>query len=73
MSDKVRLFQKRLSDGTIENSLSRVLSALTVVAGLSLGLVAVLTSTLTGEAVGLSLGLVGLGITGKVVSGGIER
>ena len=69
---KVGLFQKENPTGSVETSLGRVLAALVVLCGLGLGFYAVATSTLTQPAVTLVLGLVGLGLTGKVVSGGLE-
>jgi len=54
-------------------SMTRILSLVIVTAGLAVGLIGMLTKTLTTEAVTLSLGLVGLGYTGKVVSKGLEK
>ena len=53
-------------------STARILSYLIVAAGIAVGLVGMFTKTLTSEAVTLSLGLVGIGFTGKVVSKGLE-
>ncbi len=53
-------------------SMTRVLSLVIVIAGLSIGLVLALTGKLDANGVTLALGLVGLGYTGKVVSKGLE-
>lgn len=53
-------------------SMTRVLSLIVVGCGVAVGLVALLTKTLDSDAVALSLGLVGLGFTGKTVSKKLE-
>ena len=53
-------------------SMTRVLSLVIVAAGLAAGLVPAIMGNITAETVTLSLGLVGIGFTGKVVSKGLE-
>lgn len=54
-------------------SMTRILSLIIVISGIGIGVGAVLTGNLTTEAVTLSLGMIGLGYTGKVVSKGLEK
>ncbi len=54
-------------------SMTRVLSLIIVIAGLVIGIIPAILGALTTETVTLSLGLVGLGYTGKVVSKGLEK
>lgn len=54
-------------------SMTRVLSLVIVLSGLGIGLALALTGKLDANGVTLSLGLVGLGYTGKVVSKGLEK
>lgn len=69
---KIGLLEKRNPDGSIETSLGRVLMALVVIGGLGIGLYAVASGKLDSQTVNLVLGLVAIGSTGKVVSGGLE-
>lgn len=54
-------------------SMTRILSLIIVISGLAIGLILALTHNLDSNGVALSLGLVGLGYTGKVVSKGLEK
>ncbi len=54
-------------------SMTRVLSLVIVLSGLVIGLVLAFLGKLDVNGVSLSLGLVGLGYTGKVVSKGLEK
>ncbi len=54
-------------------SMTRVLSLVIVISGLVIGLVLAFLGKLDINGVSLSLGLVGLGYTGKVVSKGLEK
>jgi hypothetical protein len=54
-------------------SMTRVLSIIIVIGGLAVGIVPAVMGNLTTETVTLSLGLVGIGFTGKVVSKGLEK
>ncbi len=54
-------------------SMTRVLSLIIVLSGLVIGLVLAFLGKLDVNGVSLSLGLVGLGYTGKVVSKGLEK
>lgn len=53
-------------------SMTRVLSLIVVFSGVIVGLILALTNNLDQNGVGLSLGLVGLGLTGKTVSKKLE-
>lgn len=54
-------------------SMTRMLSLVIVLSGIVTGLVLAFTNNLDANGVTLSLGLVGLGYTGKVVSKGLEK
>ena len=54
-------------------STARILSFVIVAAGLAVGIGPAFMDLLNAEAVTLSLGLVGIGYTGKVVSKGLEK
>lgn len=56
-----------------EASMGRILSLLIVAAGLAVGIGPAFMGTLDANTVTLSLGLVGIGLTGKVVSKGLEK
>jgi hypothetical protein len=64
---------KLLQEDNGNTSMTRILSLIIVIAGLGIGIAAILTGTLTSEAVTLCLGLVTIGFTGKVVSKGLEK
>ena len=54
-------------------STARVISIVIVIAGIAVGLIQAFNGTLDNSTVALSLGLVGIGYTGKVVSKGLEK
>ena len=54
-------------------SMTRVLSLVIVLSGIAIGLILAFMGKLDSSGVTLSLGLVGLGYTGKVVSKGLEK
>jgi hypothetical protein len=54
-------------------SMTRILSLVIVAAGLTVGIIGMLTKTLTTEAVTLSLGLVTIGSGLKAASKGLEK
>lgn len=54
-------------------SMTRVLSLVIVLSGIAIGLILAFMGKLDANGVTLSLGLVGLGYTGKVVSKGLEK
>ncbi len=54
-------------------STSRILSYLIVLSGLSIGIIATIVGTLNANTVTLSVTLVGIGYTGKVISKGLEK
>ena len=54
-------------------SMTRILSLVIVASGLAVGIISAVLGNLSGNTVTLSLGLVGLGYTGKVVSKGLEK
>ena len=53
-------------------SMSRILSLLTVLCGVTVGLILALNGKLDSNGVKLSLGMIGLGIAGKTVSKKLE-
>lgn len=53
-------------------SMTRVLSLIIVLSGIGIGLISAKTGTLNTDTVGLSLGLVTIGMTGKTVSKKLE-
>ena len=74
MKADIGLFQKETQSGKVENSLSRIISGVLVAAGLGLAFAAVLTEgAMTNPEVTLVLGIIGIGVTGKVISGGLEK
>ena len=53
-------------------SMSRILSLLTVLCGVTVGLILALNGRLDSSGVQLSLGMIGLGLAGKTVSKKLE-
>jgi len=62
-----------LKEDNGNTSMARILSLIIIAGGLAVGIVPALDGLLTTEAVTLSLGLVTIGFTGKVVSKGLEK
>jgi len=62
-----------LQEDNGNTSTTRILSFVIVAAGLAVGIVPAIMGTLDNNTVILSLGLVTLGYTGKVVSKGLEK
>jgi len=62
-----------LTEDNGNSSMTRILSLVIVAGGLAVGIVPAIMGTLTTESVTLSLGLVTIGFTGKVVSKGLEK
>lgn len=70
MGEKV---SNALTEDNGNSSMTRILSLVIVAGGLAVGIVPAIMGTLTTESVTLSLGLVTIGFTGKVVSKGLEK
>ena len=64
---------KLLQEDNGNSSMTRILAIIIVAGGLAVGIVPAVMGTLTTESVTLSLGLVTIGFTGKVVSKGLEK
>ncbi len=64
---------KLLQEDNGNSSMTRMLAIVIVAGGLAVGIVPAVMGTLTTESVTLSLGLVTIGFTGKVVSKGLEK
>ncbi len=62
-----------LKEDNGNSSMARILSLVIVAGGLAVGIVPAIMGMLTTESVTLSLGLVTIGFTGKVVSKGLEK
>lgn len=62
-----------LQEDNGNSSMTRILSIIIVIGGLAVGIVPAVVGMLTTESVTLSLGLVTIGFTGKVVSKGLEK
>ena len=73
MKAEIGLFQKETASGKVEDSLGRIVTAVLVISGLALAFVAIQSGSLTAQAVTLILGIIGIGVTGKVVSGGLGK
>jgi len=61
-----------LNENNGNKSMGRLLSLLIILSGLGIGVISAITKTLDINYVTLSLGLVTIGLTGKVISKGIE-
>ena len=64
---------KLLEEDNGNTSITRVLSLVIVAAGIACGVGPAFMGTLSAETVTLSLGMIGIGYTGKVVSKGLEK
>ena len=62
-----------LQEDNGNSSMTRILALVIVAGGLAVGIVPAIMGTLTTESVTLSLGLVTIGFTGKVISKGLEK
>ena len=62
-----------LQEDNGNSSMTRILAMIIVAGGLAVGIVPAIMGMLTTESVTLSLGLVTIGFTGKVVSKGLEK
>lgn len=62
-----------LQEDNGNSSMTRILALVIVAGGLAIGIVPAIMGTLTTESVTLSLGLVTIGFTGKVISKGLEK
>ena len=62
-----------LQEDNGNSSMTRILAIIIVAGGLAVGIVPAVMGTLTTESVTLSLGLVTIGFTGKVVSKRLEK
>ena len=62
-----------LQEDNGNTSIARILSLIIVIGGLAVGIIPAIMGLLTANSVTLSLGLVTIGFTGKVVSKGLER
>ena len=67
------IFMNALQEDNGNTSMTRILSLVIVAAGLAVGIGPAFMGNLDGNTVTLSLGLVALGYTGKVVSKGLEK
>lgn len=62
-----------LQEDNGNSSMTRILALVIVAGGLAVGIVPAIMGSLTTESVTLSLGLVTIGFTGKVISKGLEK
>lgn len=62
-----------LQEDNGNSSMTRILAMIIVAGGLAVGIVPAIMGVLTSESVTLSLGLVTIGFTGKVISKGLEK
>ena len=62
-----------LQEDNGNSSMTRILAIIIVAGGLAVGIAPAIMGVLTTESVTLSLGLVTIGFTGKVVAKGLEK